>query len=87
MKYALEEAGKEFLRVIIGGFVTVMAPHLIASINTNTGQFNINMGVLATISATLFITSLARAADKFMHEWNKEMHPEKVGASQGLVPF
>ena len=71
-KQALIEGAKELGRVI----VIAILPILMASINTQTGEVNINMQILL---AALIIAAL-KAVDRYVH---KEPNID----SKGILPF
>ena len=71
-KQALIEGAKELGRVI----VIAILPILMASVNTQTGEVNINMQILLAA----LIIALLKAVDKYVH---KEPNID----SKGILPF
>ena len=71
-KQALIEGAKELGRVI----VIAILPILMASINTQTGEININMQILLAA----LIIALLKAVDRYVHK-------EPNIKSKGILPF
>lgn len=84
---ALKEAAKEWLRIMLAGVTATIVPIVLSGLNTQTGAISFNTGLITTVTLTLVVTATAKAIDKFLHEWNKEIRPENRGKSMGIIPF
>lgn len=80
MKQASLEALKEFFRTgILGSLVTAILTAT-QGINVEAGSFEINWNILVAAFAFSVLTALARAIDRFIHEWDGTK-------LNGLMPF
>ena len=94
MNNALKEALKEFARVLISGLVPVVitiTTMIAGGINQVTGAIIIPWMLIRAFVLLQFLTilgtAIARAADKYQHEYNSETKTHEDGKSMGIIPF
>lgn len=80
VKTAAWESVKEFVRTGLLGNIVTTIPLIVAGINTSNGEFGINWGIVTAVFSVNVLTALARAIDRFVHEWNGTK-------LKGVIPF
>lgn len=84
---ALGEALKEIGRLMFAAIVPPVGQLIITHINTNTGDINIPWKLVWAVTLYMSVTILLRAADRFVHTWNKLQNPQKFDESMGIIPW
>lgn len=87
LKDAFVEGLKYFLRTEIFSVVPLLLGLVLMGINTETGAIAINWFLLRAVFLFQTITALLGAIDKAKHIYGKEMNPDDVGKSFGIVKF
>ena len=85
MKEALIEAVKEFLRLTLMAVSITVIPFVLMGIDTKAGTILIDWKLVSIIFLFQELQALAKAIDKFLHKWGKEVGDESL--QKGLTRF